>query len=71
MELFHVSVLRILIVTIAVVSVALGLAFMALVFTWLVGSFNVDRLIAVVGACTGVIGLLVTTLVPLGKWLLR
>lgn len=61
----------VILVTIGVVLAGLSLAAFALVVAWLAGNFGIDRLLAVVGACTGVVGLLVTVSVPLGKWLLQ
>jgi len=59
-----------ILITVAIVLTALSLTAVALIAAWLVGSFSVDRLLTVVGAGTGVTGLLVTVSVPLGRWML-
>lgn len=71
MEPFAVSAVRALLVTLGVVWIGLSASAIVLAIGWLFGNFDVDRLLAVVGTCATVIGLLVTISVPLGKLLLR
>ena len=71
MTRWYLPAVAVVLVTVAVVLATLSLVALALVVAWLAGSFSIDRLLSVVGAVTGLIGLLVTVLVPIGKRLLR
>ena len=68
---WYLLAVAIVLVTFAIVLAALSLVALVLVVSWLVGSFSIDRLLGVVGASTGLIGLLVTVSVPIGRRLLR
>ena len=71
MTRWYLPAVAVVLVTFAVVLATLSLVALALVVAWLAGSFSIDRLLSVVGAVTGLIGLLVTVFVPIGKRLLR
>ena len=68
---WYLPAIAVVLITIAVVLAALSLSALVLVVAWLAGSFSIDRLLGVVGASTGLVGLLVTISVPIGRRLLR
>jgi len=52
--------IRAILTTLSVVIAALCVTLLVIAADWLIGNFNIDRLIAVIGALVGVAGLIFT-----------